>query len=133
MRHAVISGILGLSALACGGNVVVDSSTVGAGGGGSGGASTSSSSSGTASSSGSTSSSGSITCGETSCAVGSDGSCTCDALCAGQDLMVQCAPSGGSNYCKCFQNGLNVANCFDAPGSSCPILTGCCGDAFFGG
>jgi hypothetical protein len=123
MRLSVVLGVglgLALQAAACGGKVFVDGSS-GSGASGAGGGATITTSTLTA-----------PNC-ETggSCAVGSDGSCTCDGVCDQQKLQVACKPSTGGAECSCIENGYTIAVCTQPGAATCNIVGECCAQAFF--
>lgn len=125
MRIALVSSLAAL-AVACGGNVVVDSKTGGTGGSG-----------GNATTSGTTSTTGSTTttagCDSSSCDVGSLGACSCVAFCEEQKRVVDCEPTPIGSSCSCWLNDIHIANCSETVPSGCDIFQGCCAAAFFGG
>ena len=75
------------------------------------------------------------TCGTspTSCSVGNDGSCDCQADCNGSKLEAQCVPKNATDFCVCLENGMIIDKCLQPQGSglSCDIVKGCCAKAFF--
>ena len=71
-------------------------------------------------------------CGPMGCAVGNDGSCTCQVSCPEASYQVDCRPSGPTNDCSCQINGEIVGGCSDPSQQACEPFSGCCADLFFG-
>lgn len=72
-------------------------------------------------------------CGDISCSVGSNGDCSCQGICNGSFLEVQCSPGDLTNFCTCFKDGMPIGKCSEPQngGSSCNLQGGCCADQFF--
>ncbi|MBW2527956.1 MAG: hypothetical protein JRI23_27495 [Deltaproteobacteria bacterium] len=70
-------------------------------------------------------------CGPMGCAIGSDGSCTCQVTCPDGFYEAECTPAGPTNSCTCRFNGQTVGTCTDASQYACEPFAGCCAVHFF--
>lgn len=137
MRHLLVGALAGLSLVACGSEVIIDSEPSGdAGGGGSGGGGSAAVTTG----SGQTNGSGTLANGcEMSCSGKGEPTCSCVRTCNGETLSegftkVVCKPiPSGIIECVCTLDSGNFSGvCYEKKNESCDFDEGCCANYFSG-
>lgn len=133
MKHFLVGAFAGISLLACGSEVIIDSDPSGGAGGSGGGASVTIGASASASAA-----SGSVSIDANGCEMSCNGkgqsTCSCRRECAGGFTKTACKPdSSGRIECVCTVNsGTFSGACYEKKDAACDFDEGCCANYFMG-